>query len=926
MFINSANKKLSKNKIRGKTAKFFTVIKKCFDFQKLSVILTITALTFGQFFVPGFIKITYSDAPEDIYITDSASGADTGADCANAHSAVWLNTSGNWATPKTTGQIGPGDTVHLCGAFTGTDGQTLLTVPISGSVGEPITIAFETGATLSAAYWGSDVNGAITISSKNYITIDGGTNGIIQNTDNGTALGSQASSTGIYINAATNIEVKNLTIQDIYANGGSSADATDTSGVDTANIIMTGNLTNVSIHDNTLSAARVGIQTEYGGYDLDTISIYNNVISDHSWGISMGSGTGGETTSGINIYNNEITDWDNWQCPSNSAFCTDKTDTYHSDGIFIYGWRGNPITANIYNNYIHGTLGPASATAMIYCSWGGGAAGYGSTCNIFNNLLVEEPSSNTNNQMLITMRYTGGHQIYNNTFVGQTTAAGIAMYISGNESKVKNNIVVDKKWAIYSLYATTPEDLFTTTADCDYNIWSVQSGDKFGVNNGATRYDWSEWQALGYDANSTTTNPNLSGTYYPQATSPGLAVGADLTSVGITALNSDRDGDARPSGSAWDIGAYNFTDITAPNVTAFSVPTNASTLTVDISSFTATDDVEITGYLVTESASAPSAGDSGWSATAPSSYTFSAAGFKTLYAWTKDAEGNVSSSLSSVTTVTLPVSGGGGGGGCVDCYNAPQTPTTGELSVTINQGAETTSDRTVNLTFNVGDDVEKMAISMDEDFTDTSIEEYAQNKELDLCSLSSGLVENATCPDGDYKVYVKFYTSYGVPSQVVYDSITLKTAAASEESVNNEETTVEPTPETSVGNENNGDTKTTDEEETKQTDADTNQAQPTVIDKPFINYLRYGQNKSDVKSLQTFLNQDPDTKLADSGPGAPGHETNFFGPITRAAVVKFQEKYTEDVLWPWGITKGTGFVGRTTLAKINEIISTMLGR
>jgi hypothetical protein len=62
----------------------------------------------------------------------------------------------------------------------------------------------------------------------------------------------------------------------------------------------------------------------------------------------------------------------------------------------------------------------------------------------------------------------------------------------------------------------------------------------------------------------------------------------------------------------------------------------------------------VTGCLVNESASTPSATASGWSATPPTSYTFASAGSKTLYAWAKDAAGNVSAGKSASVTITLP--------------------------------------------------------------------------------------------------------------------------------------------------------------------------------------------------------------------------------------------------------------------------------
>ncbi len=95
-------------------------------------------------------------------------------------------------------------------------------------------------------------------------------------------------------------------------------------------------------------------------------------------------------------------------------------------------------------------------------------------------------------------------------------------------------------------------------------------------------------------------------------------------------------------------------DITAPSVTAFTTPSTSTSLSIAISSFTASDSAGVTGFQITESNAAPAAGAAGWKVTAPTSYTFTTAGSKTLYAWAKDAAGNVSSSLSRSVTITLP--------------------------------------------------------------------------------------------------------------------------------------------------------------------------------------------------------------------------------------------------------------------------------
>ncbi|MBL7155994.1 MAG: hypothetical protein ISS87_00080 [Candidatus Pacebacteria bacterium] len=47
--------------------------------------------------------------------------------------------------------------------------------------------------------------------------------------------------------------------------------------------------------------------------------------------------------------------------------------------------------------------------------------------------------------------------------------------------------------------------------------------------------------------------------------------------------------------------------------------------------------------------------------------------------------------------------------------------------------------------------------------------------------------------------------------------------------------------------------------------------------------------------------------------------SNYFGQETTSAVIKFQEKYAADILAFWGLTNGTGYVGITTRAKLNEL-------
>lgn len=86
--------------------------------------------------------------------------------------------------------------------------------------------------------------------------------------------------------------------------------------------------------------------------------------------------------------------------------------------------------------------------------------------------------------------------------------------------------------------------------------------------------------------------------------------------------------------------------------------------------------------------------------------------------------------------------------------------------------------------------------------------------------------------------------------------------------------------------------------------------------------LSQGMTGDDVRALQQFLNADPDTQIAVSGTGAKGNETTYFGPMTKAAVIKFQNKYRTQVLTPSGLTNGTGYVGPSTRAHIATLVNT----
>jgi len=88
-----------------------------------------------------------------------------------------------------------------------------------------------------------------------------------------------------------------------------------------------------------------------------------------------------------------------------------------------------------------------------------------------------------------------------------------------------------------------------------------------------------------------------------------------------------------------------FPDTTPPVVTGFSIPGKFSDLTIRTTCYAA-DNIRVTGYCVTES---PDPSGCSWSPTAPASYTLDRRGNHTLYAFARDAAGNVSAPASAST-------------------------------------------------------------------------------------------------------------------------------------------------------------------------------------------------------------------------------------------------------------------------------------
>lgn len=250
------------------------------------------------------------------------------------------------------------------------------------------------------------------------------------------------------------------------------------------------------------------------------------------------------------------------------------------------------------------------------------------------------------------------------------------------------------------------------------------------------------------------------------------------------------------------------------------------------------------------------------------------------------------------------------------------TPLTYSDSLVINQGAATTNSREVNLILKAGS-VENMTICNRSDFVGCWLEAYSATKSWVLAE-----------GDGIKTVYAKFVSGDGINSEIVSDTITLKTEvqaapAAPAITATPEIPAIPAVPATQVAPAEKPIAQMTKQELTakiaevlaqvKQLQAQLDElksAGQAVVGVPsefsFTKSLQAGNRSNDVKYLQLVL--------ISQGLLEDGSDTGWFGPLTKTAVINFQEKYAVKVLTPSGLVQGTGFVGSATRAKLNEIL------
>jgi hypothetical protein len=489
-------------------------------------------------------------AAKDFYIAARQAGNGSGTACSTAKAYTWFNSASSWGTGAA--QIGPGTTVHLCGTFVGTPGQRLLILGGSGTSTSPITIKFETNAILSAPYWSSQ--GAIYESGRSYIVIDGGTNGVIKNTANGTGRGNAQDSRAIYAPSCTGCVIKNLTIADLYVRTSNSDLAVRQTAINCVYWLNSSNITitKVTCHDAGWA---------FAGYGNNFTLAYSNIYNiDH--GLAFGA-VG--TTSGFQIHDNHIHDYVKWDSPTNA---------YHHDGLHLWGQNGGVITnGTIYNNIFDGDSG-VNITGHIYIQ--------DSVRNVavYNNVFLVPA-----NRTIQALWFSGitsagvlpggpasGNSAYNN-FIragGHNHGSGIYANAQQNFTAI-NNVILGGNTNISVQGGST-----LSSAGINNNIYEDLWADANSLNAftylGHNYHDLASWQAACHCDSKSKLVPasKINASSLGQLLSGSVAVSAaanllNISSGPLSALSRDKIGAARQASGNWDAGAYKFGSTPLPS-------------------------------------------------------------------------------------------------------------------------------------------------------------------------------------------------------------------------------------------------------------------------------------------------------------------------------------------------------------------------
>ena len=479
----------------------------------------------------------------DYYVAQTAAGSGNGTSCGNADALADLS----WGAGN---MVAPGDTLHLCGTLTS---QLVLGASGTNNTTGRITIKFEDNAKFSAAYWGTTTDAAIYGTGKSYLLIDGGTNGIIECSANGTALANQQNASGIYLTDATNVEIKKITAQTLYVRTANSADA-NYYGVA---VYFNNSSSDISVHDCNLSDSGAGIYAEFG-VGGQNLSFYNNTMDDFGQGVLVAARGAGATMSSLLIYNNNL----------HKSFTWSGNASIHTNGIHIFTDDGGATSSltglRIYGNTITGVCGTNSTSLGMFIESYSDANTIVAP-RIYNNVFAYDsnPGEGCGNGVILMERPYQA-VIANNTFYSPTADFSNDISLGFYDEQTEGNIVVNNLHE--NSFMPVQMALGTDAVDvCNYNAYPSSAGIRFNYGSYAqyvyTYPPSGGWKEVsGFDVNSIQAASYINSTTYKLSvgsTAIGAGCSTNCGGVDLTAyFTTDKDGNTRTG--TWDIGAMEY--------------------------------------------------------------------------------------------------------------------------------------------------------------------------------------------------------------------------------------------------------------------------------------------------------------------------------------------------------------------------------
>lgn len=568
---------------------------------------------------------------KDIYISQSGDGTQDGTSAGNAKPLSFLNSIYSWGYAPAYGWsssdaslIQPGDNVHLVGTINAPAGGFIVGLRGSGTNGGPIKVIFETNAKISVPAlsdlyggggpFGDTPNNLIYGSQCSYMTIDGGSNGILEATDNGTTNTYHNYFRGIYLQNVNQFTIQNLMISNLYqripnvdTNLGGGPQLLYNSCVG-GNAIYVSGAKGLTISNTVSWNVQDGISVTFSTADTN-LTVISNYIGNINHALNVAGGGAGSSLTNIIIRGNRLDGFEAWE-GTNSVPTPNPPYTYvvggafHRDGIFFFDLQ-NCFLTNVDVSF--NKIGPGINTPRSNVAGTGGIwlesfhAESLVHVRVYNNVMPLKYPLNWAPYWLFVGQCTDA-LVANNTIIALPDSSGNTTggSFSGGGTNVMffNNLVMGGSAITLSGYpygadtntlraynlgwiAHIQSD-YNVLTDFNYGSLSGHSGvlirhnddqltGAYGSTNGWT---WSQnemintltdWQTtftgdvdVKLDLNSNTNYPKLNSVYAPFIyDTVAIRKGTNLTSMSSgTLLNYDYLGNLRPASGPWTIGAF----------------------------------------------------------------------------------------------------------------------------------------------------------------------------------------------------------------------------------------------------------------------------------------------------------------------------------------------------------------------------------